>query len=86
MNVVEMLNASRLRVGKPQVGYLLQTVRPAEGRATDSVHFTMKAALARGAALVRDGCGIEIWSPAFLEKRSRRKSLPRHRGTQQVRP
>jgi hypothetical protein len=72
MNVVEMLNTSRLRVGKPQVCYLLQTIHPAEGKATDSVHSTMKAALARGAALLRDGYGIEIWSPAFLEKRSRR--------------
>jgi hypothetical protein len=72
MNVVEMLKASLLRVSEPQVGYLLHTVHPAEGKATDSVHFTMKAALARGAAFVRDGYGIETWSPAFLEKRSRR--------------
>jgi hypothetical protein len=72
MNVVEMLNTSRLRAGGPQFGYLLQTVHPAKGKVTDSVHSTMKAALARGAALVRDGYGIEIWSSTLLEKRSRR--------------
>jgi hypothetical protein len=31
----------------------------------------MRAALARGVALVRNDYCIEIWSPAFLEKRSR---------------
>jgi hypothetical protein len=32
MTVVEMLNTSRLCVGRPQVCYLLQTVRPAKSR------------------------------------------------------
>ena len=64
MNVVEMLNASRLRASGPQFGYLLQTVHPAKGKVTDSVHSTMKAALARGAALVRDGYGAaKRWPP-----------------------
>jgi len=37
------------------------------GKTVDSSYYTMKAALDRGVALMRDGYYIEIWSPAFLE-------------------
>jgi hypothetical protein len=65
----DMLDKPRLRVRKQPVRYLLRAVHPDAGKALDGNYHTMKAALNRGVALMRDGYYIEIWSPAFLEGR-----------------
>ena len=64
-----LLDVPRLRTRKPPARYLLRAMDPDTGKALDRTYYTMKAALDRGAAHMRDGYYIEIWSPAFLESR-----------------
>ena len=72
MTILEMLGKPRLHLKKPPARYLLHAVHGDAGKTVDSSYYTMKAALDRGVALMRDGYHIEIWSPAFLEGRGLR--------------
>jgi len=69
MTILEMLDKPRLHLSKPPARYLLHAVHGDAGKTVDGSYYTMKAALDRGVALMRDGYYIEIWSPAFLEGR-----------------
>ena len=76
MKFLEMLNGTRTTANEPPVCYLVRIVHPIQGKIAESAHGSMKEAVARGAALMREGYSIEIWSPAFLEKRSRHVCRP----------
>jgi hypothetical protein len=69
-------NTPRFDVGNRQACILLKAIHPPTGKTFHRGYTSMRAALARGVALVRNDYCIEIRSPAFLEKRSRRSRDP----------